>query len=208
MLRVPLIKNPVRGLDCSHYDASIDFNQVKAAGYEFCWAKATEGAASVDARYAQNAQKARAAGILFGAYHFFRPAQDPIVQAKHFLDVAQLQKGDLLPMFDWEVSVGRNDKIAAKQFLDHVEATIGKKMVIYGGPYFLDVFALTQDFAAYPLNIAHYTSSSSGPLIPKPWKACSFQQYTDRGSVPGIPADGEDMDLWNGSLENLKKMVV
>lgn len=206
MIRVPLIKNPVRGLDVSHYDAGIDFTLVKAAGFEFCWAKATEGTANTDARYAQNAKKARAAGMIFGAYHFYRPAQDPIAQAKHFLSVAQIQKGDLLPMFDWEVKQDHSDPRNAKQFLDHVEAALGKKMIIYGGPYFLDNFVLPDFYAQYPLNVAHYTLGA--PLIPRPWKTCSFHQVTDKGNVPGIPAAGEDLDLWNGDLEHLKKMVV
>lgn len=206
MNRVPLIKNPVKGLDISHYDETIDFAKVKAAGYEFCWSKATESLSVVDSKYAINRQKAKAAGMLFGAYHFFRPGTDPILQAKHFLDVAKPVKGDLLPAFDWEVSQGKSDVPKAKKFLDYVEQAIGKKMVIYGPPYMLNDFGLSLEFAQYDLWVAHYTEAA--PLIPAPWKHCSFHQFSEKGSVPGIPAPDEDMDLFNGSLENLYKMVI
>lgn len=206
MQRVPLIKNPIKGLDVSHYDETIDFKLVKAAGYEFCWAKATEGTGVVDAKYAINRSKAMAAGMLFGAYHFFRPGLDPVAQAQHFLSVAQVKKGDLIPAFDWEVTQGRSDVAKAKLFLDRVEATVGKKMVIYGPPYMLNDFGLGPEFAQYALWVAHYTQAA--PLIPGPWKACAFHQFSDKGAVPGVPAADEDLDLWNGSLENLRKMVV
>lgn len=206
MNRVPLVKNPIRGLDVSHYDESIDFMKVKDAGFQFCWAKATEGLTVIDSRYNSNRAKAKAAGLLFGAYHFFRPGLDPARQAQHFLNHAQPAAGDLIPAFDWEVSQGRGDVAKAKVFLDAVEKAIGKKMVIYGPPYMLNDFSLGQEFKAYDLWVAHYTEQA--PLIPGPWTHCAFHQFSDRGSVPGIPAPDEDMDFWNGSLENLKKMVV
>ncbi len=206
MKRVELVKNPVKGLDVSHYDEKIDFSKVRASGFEFCWAKATEGLTYYDKKYSINRVQAKAAGLLFGAYHFFRPGSDPLKQAEHFLSKAKIEKGDLLPAFDWEVSQGFGDVKKAKLFLDHVEDAIGKKMVIYGPPYMLDGLSLSSAFAEYPLWVAHYTNLS--PLIPSPWTHCSFHQYSEKGSVPGIPAPDEDMDLWNGSLENLKKMVV
>lgn len=206
MNRVPLVKNPVRGLDTSHYDETIDFQKVKAAGFEFCWNKCTEGVSYVDPTYKRNKERAKAAGLLFGAYHFFRPGADPGAQARSFLRNASLEKGDLLPTFDWEVTQSRNDVSKAMYFLDIVENALGKKMIIYGPPYMLNDLNLPESFKERDLWVAHYTTGA--PLIPKPWTHCSFHQYSEKGSIPGIPAADEDVDLWNGSLENLKKMVV
>lgn len=208
MLRVPLIKNPVRGFDCSHYDASIDFAQTKAAGFKFCYAKATEGTTGIDGRYAPNRQAAYAADVLFGAYHFFHPDVDAVTQASHFLLTAQLKAGDLIPVLDWEITHddASAEIAAAKTFLSIIEQVIGKKPVIYGSPYMLNDFGLSAEFKEYPLWIAHYTAGA--PLIPAPWDYCTFHQYTDMGVVPGIPATDEDMDFFNGSLENLQKMVI
>ena len=46
---------------------------------------------------------------MFGAYHFARPdgsANDAIEEADHFVDVAQLGQGDLLPVLDLERTGG------------------------------------------------------------------------------------------------------
>jgi lysozyme len=194
------------GLDVSHYDETIDFAKVKAAGFQFVSAKCTEGTSVVDARYASNKIKAKAAGILFGAYHFFRPGLNPATQAAHFLRHADIQKGEMQPMFDWEVSQGKGDVAKAKIFLDAVEKATGKKMIIYGPPYMLNDFGLPAEFKEYPLWIAHYGTMS--PLVPAPWSQWSFHQYSEKGSVPGIPAADEDMDRFNGPVENVLKFVV
>lgn len=206
MQRVGAKGSVVRGLDVSHYDETIDFAKVKAAGYEFCWAKCTEGTGNRDPRYLANRAKAEAAGMLFGAYHFFRPGLDPIKQAEWFLANAHLMKGDFQPMFDWEVHQGPGDVAKAKQWLDHVERAIGKKPIIYGPPYMLNDFKLPPEFAQYALCVAHYGTTE--PLIPAPWKVWSFHQYTDKGDVPGIPAANEDLDRFNGTRENLMKFVI
>jgi lysozyme len=206
MIKVPAKGVTTKGIDVSHYDESIDFAQLKAAGFVFVSSKATEGLNVVDPRYKTNKAKAKAAGILFGAYHFFRPGLDPMKQAQHFLAHADIQAGDMQPMFDWEVTQTPADVGRARIFLDAVEAAIGKKMIIYGPPYMLEDFRLPPRFADYPLWIAHYGTKT--PAVPYPWKTWSFWQYTDKGSAPGIPSPDEDMDLFNGPAESVLKFIV
>ncbi len=206
MRRAPPGIVTVKCLDVSHYDETIDFSKVKAAGFEACYAKCTEGTAVIDARYSSNKQKAKAAGMLFGAYHFFRPGSDAKTQAEHFLMHADLKPGELIPSLDWEVSQGRSDVPKAQLWLNIVEQACGQKPVIYGPPYMLNDFNLPASFRDYTLWVAHY--GVTAPLLPAPWKYWSFWQYSEKGSVPGIPAADEDMDMWNGSLDQLKKMVL
>lgn len=207
MKRIPARGETTKGLDVSHYDESIDFNQVKAAGFAFCSAKCTEGVSVIDRNYKTNKARARVAGLLFGAYHFFRPAQDPVAQANHFLSHADIQPGDMIPMLDWEVMVDRHADISrAQTFLDLVEKRIGKKMIIYGGSSILNDYALPASFKDYPLWVANY--GVTAPAVPGPWTFWSFWQYSDKGSVPGIPAANEDMDVFNGPLENVLKFKV
>lgn len=207
MIKVPPKGTTVKGIDISHYDATIDFAKVKAAGYEFCSAKCTESSGYVDKTYLGNKKKAQAEGILFGAYHFFRPLSDPLKQAEHFIRNANFKPGDLQPMFDWESFSGDGkDAAKARIFIERVEKECGKQMFIYGPPYALRDLNLSAWFAERPLWIAHYQTSA--PLLPPPWKFWSFWQFSERGSVPGIPAPDEDLDLFNGSLANLKKMVL
>jgi lysozyme len=206
MQRVKAKGDVIRGLDVSHYDETIDFAKVKAAGYEFCWAKCTEGTGNVDPRYKANKAKAKAAGLLFGAYHFFRPGLDPIAQAEWFLKNAAIETGDFRPMLDWEVHQSSSDPLRAKQWLDRVERATGQKPIIYGPPYMLNDYGLPPEFANYALCVAHYGTLE--PLVPAPWKVWSFHQFTDKGSVPGIPAADEDLDRFNGTRENLLKFTL
>ncbi len=206
MKKVPAKGVTAKGLDVSHYDETIDFAKVKASGFDFCSVKCTEGLSVVDANYKANRAKAKAAGILVGAYHFFRPGMDPAKQAGHFLAHADIQKGDMQPMFDWEVSQGKADVAKAQIFLDLVEKAIGKPMIIYGPPYMLNDFALPDSFKKYPLWVAHY--GTTAPLVPAPWTTWSFWQYSEKGSVPGIPATDEDMDLFNGPTVNVLRFTV
>lgn len=206
MKPVPPHKDKVNGLDVSHYDEKIDFTKVMGAGFRFCSAKCTEGSGNIDSMYKINKAKAKAAGMIFGGYHFFRPGIDPIRQADHFLRNVDLQPGDFQPMFDWEVSQGKSDVPKARKFIEKVEAACGKQMLIYGPPYMLNDFSLDPWFGERPLWVAHY--GVTAPLLPAPWKYWSFWQYSDKGSVPGIPAADEDMDIFNGKLESLMKMVL
>jgi lysozyme len=206
MQRVKAKGQTVKGLDCSHYDGLVDFKQVKAAGYEFVWNKCTEGTGNADRSYNVNRAKASAAGMLFGAYHFFRPGLDPLKQAEWFLRNAELKSGDLQPVFDWESFQGPADQAKARIWLERVERACGRKPIIYGSPYSLNQLNLAPEFVLYPLWIAHYGTLE--PLVPAPWKVWSFHQYTDRGAVPGIPATDEDIDRFNGPIENLRKFTL
>src|SRR5262245_15416247 len=58
----------VAGIDVSHWQGSIDWAQVAAAGKEFAFAKATDGQTYVDPFYATNKAAAELNGIAFGTY--------------------------------------------------------------------------------------------------------------------------------------------
>jgi Glycosyl hydrolases family 25 len=61
------------GIDGSYYQGEVDWPSVVASGVSFAFIKATDGLDDIDPRSAQNWAGARAAGIVRGAYHFFRP---------------------------------------------------------------------------------------------------------------------------------------
>ena len=95
------------GIDVSHHQGAIDWAQVAGAGVRFAFAKATEGRNYVDPQYATNKAGAALSGVVFGAYHFAQPdgtANDAVLEADHFVDVAQLEPGDLVPVLDIETN--------------------------------------------------------------------------------------------------------
>lgn len=203
MVKMPPGPEITRGLDTSHWDGPIDFAAVMASGREFCYQKCTEY--NADNSYRKNMANAKLAGLVWGAYHFFHPSKDPASQANLFISIANLQRGDMIPILDWEVTdniPSKTDRSRAKIWLDIIEKRYGKPPMIYIGPYFAKALTLTADWARYPLIVAHYQTSA--PLVPAPWPNWTFWQYTDKGDVPGIPAPDEDLDTFNGTIAMLR----
>src|SRR5262245_49797633 len=88
-----------RGVDVSHYDGTIDWAKVKAAGIDFAFMKATENLNFVDPTFATNWTNAGTAGVIRGAYHFFRASVDGAKQAEFFVQTTGLpEPGDLPPV--------------------------------------------------------------------------------------------------------------
>jgi len=208
----------VPGIDVSYWDAGIDWPKVRATGQRFVIAKATEGITYKDPTFDDNWFGAKSAGLLRGAYHFFRSNVDAKKQADYFINYVRSVKddGELPPVLDLETNDGiSKDKIvpAVKIWLDAVEAAFGKKPIIYSGQYFLQDYlslpgggppAWAKD---YPLWLAQYPNQyveGSSPVLPKGWFSWIVWQYTDKGVVNGINSK-VDMNLFNGTLEDLYK---
>ncbi|HEY4797502.1 MAG TPA: GH25 family lysozyme, partial [Bacteroidia bacterium] len=56
----------ILGVDVSSYEGAINWNNVKAAGYKFAFAKATEGVTITDSYFVQNEVNGTAAGLPIG----------------------------------------------------------------------------------------------------------------------------------------------
>src|SRR3954471_21486658 len=91
------------GIDVSHYQQEIDWQQVRRVGVAFAFIKASEGINVSDPMFNHNWRGAKAARILRGAYHFFRPQLDAEAQVNLFLDRIQNDAGELPPVLDVEV---------------------------------------------------------------------------------------------------------
>ena len=95
----------VRGIDVSHHNGDIDYADVLDAGRSFVFVKATQDTSFRDPMFEINVQRARQAGVLTGAYHFFDYALDGAEQADHFLDHIEAAGGPsgwLPPVVDVE----------------------------------------------------------------------------------------------------------
>lgn len=195
------------GIDVSVFQQTVNWPVVAAAGVKFAFAKATEGVTVTDKTFAENWAGMRAAGIIRGAYHFFRPADEAQAQADHFLATARPAQGDLPAVLDVEV----RDHVDAgtlvtrmKQWLDIVERGTGRKPVIYVSPSFWDELGGPRGFSGYPLWVANYGRSS--PMIPRGWTTYTFWQYSATGRVTGVPGQ-TDLDFFNGTPESLTGFV-
>jgi lysozyme len=201
----------VEGCDVSHFQGDIDWSAVAGAPKHFAYIKATDGVSYSDPRYATNYASAGTAGVLRGAYHFFRHGLPGADQASHFLSVASPKRGDLPPVLDLEdppASQPIADYLAeAAAWVSAVSSAIGGQApVIYCSPSFWsDTLGEPNRFSSNPLWIAHYITHD--PTVPNPWTRYTFWQYTDSGTVPGISAK-VDLDRFHGSMDDLNSLVL
>ncbi len=208
----------VPGVDVSYWNAGIDWPKVRAAGQRYVFAKATEGDFYADPTFDDNWRGAKSAGLLRGAYHFFRCNVDPKRQANKFIDYVKSMNdyGELPMALDLETNDGQTkEKIIArvKTWLDVVEDAFKRKPIIYSRAFFLQDYlseagggppAWAKD---YPLWLAQYPNvyvEGSEPILPRGWYKWTFWQYSQTGRVNGINAK-VDLDVFHGSLEELYK---
>src|SRR5437870_491382 len=100
---------PVRGLDVSNHQGSIDWKAVQRSGTRFAYIKATEGADFKDQTFSTNWTQCGEARLVRGAYHFFTLGTSGKLQAANFIDSVPVDPGALPPAIDLEFS-GYNKK--------------------------------------------------------------------------------------------------
>ena len=200
----------IHGIDVSYYQGKINWQKVKSmkdddVSVRFAFIKATEGLLLVDPYFQRNWREAPKAGIICGAYHFFRPKRDGKTQAKFFLQVVNVEKGDLPPVVDIETLDGVSPlKMRAElsDFLNYVEVKTKVRPIIYTGLKFYEDY-LADNFDGYPLWIAHYYQPKLR-LDKSKWK---FWQHSDKAKIDGI-GHIVDFNAFNGDSTALADMLV
>lgn len=197
----------LEGIDVSSWDGTIDWAAVRSSGHVFAIARVSDGL-YVDTTFDHHWTAMRAAGVVRGAYQFFRPAIDPNTQADLFLrHLGTLQPGDLPPTLDVEVADGVAPATIASRihtWVNRVQAATGRVPMIYTGKYIWQDSITSSDFAANPLWIAQYGPTC--PDLPTPWTSWSIFQYSDHGTVPGLTSS-VDLDRFNGTLADLQRFT-
>jgi lysozyme len=208
----------MKGVDVHGSKGDVNWRKVRDAGFEFAFIKATEGRTFDDERFAFNRRAARAAGLAAGAYHFARPDNNsPESEAAHFLRVAPPERGELLPVLDWEHTPPT--AAWALRFLRTVDTAIGAPPILYSYPDFLRRTGSFADLRRFPLWYASYGPNDGQvhPASPPPGFRFAAHQFTSRGRVPGIAGDVDvnllkfdsirplvyepDGPTWEGELE-------
>jgi lysozyme len=193
-------------VDLYHGDRVTDFAAAKAAGIRGVIHKAHQGGdpSGHDPAYALRRRFARAADLLWGAYHFMTDA-DPEQQAICFLRTAfpdGIDKTTLVAV-DYEPYGQRTPTLAQlRALLHHIEERIGRKAVIYSGNLIKETLGAARDnyLATHRLWLAEYAPEwKLAPLTAwtRPW----LWQFTGDGvgptphSVPGIQGSRGKVDL-------------
>lgn len=201
----------IHGIDISHYQGDIDWDDLRNAMIEGCplrfiVIKATEGSSRIDEKFNDNFYMAREYGYIRGAYHFWSNKSTAREQAYFFLNKVRLEDGDLPPVLDVE---HKPKDRSAEDFqrdiltwLHIVEDKYHVKPIIYTYYKFKEKYLNAPVFDDYPYWIAHYYVDKVE--YKGEWK---FWQHTDVGRLPGIKGY-VDFNIYNGSYYDLRKQTI
>ena len=200
----------ILGIDVSHWNTVTDWHQLKAAGIEFAFIKATQGDYYKDPMFTTNAQGARDAGILVAPYHYFDPGITPQRQVNHFLDTIGTTPHSMLAI-DVETNITHDElTIPAKQLSDCANDTAAlcaaelkrffrqTPLLIYTRNSFVTDYAplMTTWLRSYPLWLATW-----------PYKkgvvSCTWDEFKSfwlpKTTAPTIPKNCNFWDYWQFS---------
>lgn len=177
-----------RGIDISEFQGEIDFEEVRRSGIEAVYIRVGAGEYT-DEYFAENYERARAAGLKIGFYHYVtaRSVEEGRRQARFFASLAAGREPDMRLAMDFEyfgsLSVSQINAISAA-YLDELTALTRREAVIYS-----DLSNARNIFSRalaekYPLWAAQYGADE--PSANGKWREWVGFQYTDEGRVGGI----------------------
>ena len=209
-----LYKGKVFGCDLSHYQEreEIDWDSLYIQNKQlkfpikFTIFRATMGNEATDKNFNHFWQEAKRQNLIRGAYHYYRPDEDPKLQAASYLRNTNLQKGDFLPILDVEKLPKQKSLeqfIADIQtWMDIVEKKYKRKPILYTYISFYEDY-LYYHFKEYPLWVANYNNVAV-PTSLFDWK---IWQFTENGITAGAKVK-IDFNVFNGDENDLKELLI
>ena len=208
------------GIDVSNWQGNIDWDQVKANGYSYAWAKSTEGMTYTDPMFFTNMENGLNANVVMGAYHFARPDNNtPQEDAANFLNVASayIGNGFLPPVLDLENPYSGGQAILltdmftseelsnwAQEWMIEVETQTGITPYIYINGNYANY--LNSSLTEYGLWFAQPDENLSPPTNIGAWEDWKFKQFSWWGEIPGIQGD-VDLNIFNGTPQDFNTVI-
>ena len=187
---------PRVGIDVSEHQKNIDWEEVKASGVDYVMIRLgyrgyTEGRLYMDTYFDQHYRGAKEAGLDVGVYFFSQATtvREACSEARFVLAVLGWRELDMGIAFDWEfvngdartaAMDGRTMTDCAIAFCDIISAA-GHAPMVYFNQYQVDNYYILDELTDYDFWLAKYADEMNFDYPVKMW------QYTDSGTVPGIP---------------------
>ncbi len=198
---------PVHGIDVSHHQQIIRWDQLPRDSFEFVFIKATEGGDFKDSRFRQNWEAAKHAGFVRGAYHFFTFCRPGAEQAANFIETVPVEPHTLPPVIDLEF--GGNCKARPSRestihelrgFISGIEQTYQRPPILYVTYEAYERY-IQGEFEGLDIWIRDIFWTPK--LDRRPWR---FWQYANRGRVRGI-STYVDLNVFSGSREDFLRFI-
>lgn len=184
-------KTVLNGCDVSEWQSA---GSILYGNYDFAIIRSSYGL-SADSECASHVKKVRAAGKLFGFYHYAHPEINAAEkEAKFFVSIVRPYLGQCILALDYEGKALNVGPKWARQWLDTVYDLTGVRPLIYLQGSAVKDYQEVLD-SDYGLWVAHWGVSSPSY---KPWPFWAIWQYSD--------SNGKlDVDYFNGTEETWKK---
>lgn len=194
-----------RGVDVSQHQENIDWNRVKAAGYEFAILRigyrgyGQSGTLMVDYMFHDNIRGAKEAGLDVGVYFFSQAVDEAeaLAEAQLVLDNLAGYELDLPVVYDPELirdAQARTDDVTGEQFTRNTITfcerikEAGYQPMIYSNMFWEAFLFDMKQLEEYPFWYADYEQ------IPQTPYDFVFWQHSASGQVDGIRGD-TDLDI-------------
>ncbi len=234
---MPLVTPPadwIFGIDTSTSQGRLDVPALLELDVSFVIAKASDGEGDVDSQWPATAMSCSAHGMPLGAYGVLEDYGIARArgQAQHFVETVRDADLSLPPVLDFELCRGGLERAtaehaadllaSARAWVEHVEAELGRRVLVYTYPSFFSVLvkragaAAAEDvveLGARPLWVAHYTQTYvQPPTVPLPWTGWEIWQASGDANIcrnaARLPGSGRvvDIDFFRGTVDELLKL--
>ena len=118
----------VFGVDISHHNGNIRWNDLANNGISFAFIKSTEGSSHKDKNFDTNWKNSKKAGITTGAYHFMSFESPGVDQAKNYIKTVPKEKDSLPPVVDFEYYGKFENNHPSQETVDKILKPLLKKL--------------------------------------------------------------------------------
>lgn len=200
---------PIRGVDVSHHQGRINWNEVANSGIVFTYIKASEGQDHRDSRFADNWRETGSVGVFRGAYHVFTQCRGGGEQADNFISIVPDEPNVLPTAVDVSSSGACHNQWDDRSLLAEFQKFADRIASHYGRPPI--IYAARSSRLSKLLTTAGVEAEWIRGLIFAPalfhGKGWKFWQYSVFGKVAGIQGR-VDLNTFNGDLERFRKLLL
>ena len=179
------------GIDISSWQRNINFSEVKNAGVQIVYIKASEGRTLIDPYLEINYKNAKANKLKIGFYHYLTATTvaGAEIQAQFFASAIEGKEIDCKLAMDYENFFGEGKEEIneiALAFIKKLKEITGKDVIVYSNLNNVRNTFNKEVANAGKLWLAYYSNTNNLINAKSNWETYIGIQYTSSGKVPGI----------------------